>query len=135
MYQKSSGGRYFEILLFTLSSLLLYHTGVGVAVFLIPLQVTASRRGIQGLLGSAGLFIVVFLGIRLFPLLQGGSARLDILEYVETAIVVLLLLGLIAVNFPLKRRPRTLALVAAAAAAADAAAMAQTNTSGCCLNP
>ena len=111
------------MLLFTLSSLLLYHTGVGVAVFLIPLQVIATRRGVQGLLASAGLFIVVFLGIRLFPMLQGGSVRPDILEYVETGIVALLLLGLIAVNVPLQRRPRTLALIAAAAVAAGAAAV------------
>jgi hypothetical protein len=123
MYRKPTGGRWLEMLLFTLSSLLLYHTGVGIAVFMIPLQLIASRRGIRGLLVSAGLFIVVFLAIRLFPLLQGGAARPDILEYLETGIVVLLLLGLIAVNFPLKRRPRTLALIAAAAAAAGAAAV------------
>ena len=49
MYQRSAGGRWLEILLFTTSSLILYHTGVGIILFLVPLQVVASRRGVQGL--------------------------------------------------------------------------------------
>ena len=48
MYRKPTGGLWLEILLFTVSSLFLYHTGVGIALFLIPLQVVASRRGVQG---------------------------------------------------------------------------------------
>jgi hypothetical protein len=123
MYRKPTGGRWLEMLLFTLSSLFLYHTGVGIALFMVPLQVVASRRGIRGLLRVAGLFMAVFLGIRLFPLLRNPSALPDILEYVETGIVVLLLLGLIVVNMPLRGRPRTLAILAAAAAAVGAAAV------------
>jgi hypothetical protein len=123
MYRKPTGGRWLELLLFTLSSLFLYHTGVGIALFLVPLQVVASRRGIKALYTAAGLFVVIFIGIRLFPLVRNASALPDILEYVETGIVVLLLLGLIAVNLPLKNRPRTLAIMAAAAAAVGAAAV------------
>ena len=47
MYQRSAGGRWLEILLFTLSSLILYHTGVGFILFLVPLQVVA-RGGVCG---------------------------------------------------------------------------------------
>ena len=64
MYKRSAGGRWLEILLFTTSSLILYHTGVGFILFLVPLQVVASRRGVRGLALAAGVFLLVFLGIR-----------------------------------------------------------------------
>jgi hypothetical protein len=115
---KFTGGKWLEILLFTVASLVLFHTGVGIPLFLIPLQVVASRRGVSSLLAAAGLFLVGFVGIRLMPLLLGGSGLPDILVYVPTGVLVLVLLGLVAVNLPQKRRPRTLALLAGAAAAA-----------------
>jgi hypothetical protein len=124
MYQKSAGGRWLEILLFTLSSLFLYHTGVGIVLFLIPLQVVASRRGLRGLLISTSVFMAVFLAIRFYPAVvnRGGSLP-DILGSMEIGVVALFLLGMIAVNFPLRRRPRTLAMLLAATGAAALAAL------------
>lgn len=122
MYQRPASGRYLDLLLFTLSSLLLYHTGVGIVLFLVPLQAMASRKGVQGLLASAGVFFAVFLGIRFYPfVLSGGGSRPDILVFVEIGVVLLLLLGMIIVNLPLQRRPRTLLLLLAATAAAGIA--------------
>ena len=76
MDQRTSGGHILEILLFSLSSMLLYFTGVGIFLFLVPLQVVASRRGMQGLLKAIGAFLVVFLVIRFWPVIVslGGTA-------------------------------------------------------------
>jgi hypothetical protein len=118
MYQRSAGGRWLEILLFTTASLILYHTGVGLILFLVPLQVVGSRRGLRGLALSAGAFMVVFLGIRVMPILFSSRApRPDILVYGEIGIVILLLLGLVALNLSLPRVPRKLYLLLGAAAA------------------
>jgi hypothetical protein len=121
MYQRSSGGRYLEILLFTLSSLLLYHTIIGFALFLVPLQVVASRRGVRSLLGGAGVFFLAFLGIRFWPLIASrGVSVPDMLVFMEIGVVAFLLLGLIAVNIPMKKRPRTAIMLIAATALAGA---------------
>ena len=92
-----------EVFLFTLSSLVLYHIGVGIGVFLIPLQVVASRRGMSSLLSACGGFLLVFLALRFLPFL-GGALRPDILTVLEIVFVVFLLLGLLVVNFPLGTR-------------------------------
>jgi uncharacterized protein YybS (DUF2232 family) len=124
MYQRSAGGRWLEILLFTTSSLILYHTGVGLILFLVPLQVVCSRRGLRGLALSAAVFMVVFLGIRFVPLLFGSRAtQPDILVYAEIGIVLLLLLGLIGMNLPVQRLPRKLYLLLGAAAVAGVVAV------------
>jgi hypothetical protein len=119
MYQRSAGGRWLEILLFTTSSLILYHTGVGIVLFLVPLQVVGSRRGVRGLALSAGVFMLVFLGIRFAPAVFSSRAtHPDILVYAEIGIVLLLLLGLIGINLPLHKVPRKLHLLLGATAAA-----------------
>lgn len=119
MYQRSSGGRYLEILLFTLSSLLLYHTIIGFVLFLVPLQVVASRRGIRGLCAAAGVFFVVFLALRFGPfVLSPGAGAPDMVIFMETGGVLLLLLGLLGVNVPIKGRPRTAVMLLAATAVA-----------------
>jgi len=124
MDQRPSGGHLFEILLFSLSSMLLYYTGVGIFLFLAPLQVIASRRGLRGLLIAAGAFLVVFLAIRFYPVVStGGTATLDVLTYLEIGIITALLLGLVAINLPLRRRPRTLFMVLGATAIAGLAAV------------
>ena len=124
MYQRSSSGRYFEILLFTLSSLLLYHTGVGLLLFLVPLQIVASRRGIRSLALAAGVFFAVFLIIRFWPAVFSNDHALpDILGTIEIGVVGVLLIGMIVVNLPLRRRPRTLVMLLAATALAGAAAL------------
>jgi len=102
----------------------LYHTGVGIVLFLVPLQVVASRRGLRGLLISAGIFMAVFLAIRFYPVLVNrGGSRPDILGSIEIGVVALLLLGMIAVSFPLRRRPRTLAMILAVTGAAGLVAV------------
>ncbi len=121
MWQRSSRGQYVEILLFTLSSLLLYHTGIGFVLFLVPLQVVASRRGARGLALAAAAFFVLFLAIRFWPaVFSPGHALPDLLSSIEIGIAGVCLLGMLVVNLPLVRRPRTLFLLLAAAGAAAA---------------
>ncbi len=124
MYQRSSSGHYFEILLFTLSSLLLYHTGIGFVLFLVPLQIVASRRGIRGLALAVGVFFSVFLLIRFWPAVFSREHALpDVLGTIEIGVAGVLLLGMIVVNVPFRRRPRTLVMILAATALAGAAAL------------
>jgi hypothetical protein len=124
MYRKSTGGLWLEIVLFTVSSLFLYHTGMGIALFLIPLQVVASRRGIRALAAASGVFLAVFLAIRLFPFVQsGGASSPDMLVAVEIAFVLVLLIGMVIVNFPFRKRPRTLVMLLSATAVAVVAAI------------
>lgn len=115
MYRKSTGGLWLEIILFTISSLFLYFMGMGFALFLIPLQVVASRRGIWPLVAASGVFLAAFLGIRLYQLVpSGGTARPGILLVVEFAFVLVLLIGMAIVNFPFRKRPRTTVMLLAA---------------------
>ena len=124
MYKRSAGGRWLEIVLFTTSSLILYHTGVGIILFLVPLQVVASRRGVQGLALAAGVFMLVFLGIRFVPAVFASRATPpDILVYAEIGIVLLLLLGLVVMNLPMRQPPRKLHLLIGASAAAGIVAV------------
>jgi len=124
MYRRSSNGHIFEILLFTLSSLLLYHTGVGFPLFLVPLQIVASRRGFGALALAEGVFFVVFLGIRLWPTIADTPHVLpDAITAMETGVALLCLLGMLLVNLPLRRRPRTLVMLLAATGVAAAAAV------------
>jgi len=123
MYRKSTGGLWLEIVLFTISSLFLYHTGMGVALFLVPLQVVASRRGVRALVAACGVFLAVFLAIRLFPLLQPGTPSPDVLVAVEVGFVLVLLIGMVIVNLPFRGRPRTLVMLLSATAVAALAAV------------
>jgi len=124
MDRRSLGGQLFEILLFTLSSLVLYHTGVGFALFLVPLQVVASRRSFGALALAEAVFFAVFLGIRLWPMItQDPHAPPDVITAMETGIVAVCLVGMLVVNLPLRRRPRTLVLLLAATGLAGAVAV------------
>jgi len=115
MWQRSSRGPYVEILLFTLSSLLLYHTGIGFLVFLVPLQVLASRRGVRALALAEAAFFVVFLAIRFWPaVFLGGHPLPDLVASSEIGIAGVCLIGMLVVNLPLRRRPRTRVLLLAA---------------------
>jgi len=99
MRQGTAGGRLLEFFLFALSSFVLYYFGVGVLLFLIPLQVTATRRGVRGLLASAGVFLAILVGVRLVTALPGGPMpETGLLLAVELFGVAILLLGLLAVN-------------------------------------
>jgi hypothetical protein len=124
MNQRSSSSYVIEILLFALSSLLLYHTGVGFVLFLVPLQIVASRRGIRSLALAAGAFFAVFLVIRFWPAVFSTDHALpDVLGAMEIGVAGVLLLGMIVVNLPLRRRPRTLVMLLAATALAGVAAL------------
>jgi hypothetical protein len=124
MHQRTAGAYVLEVSLFTLSSLVLYHIGIGLVFFLIPLQVVAARRGIRALLLSAGLFMLVFLALRFWPAASAGAApRRDILALVETGAVVFALIGVVAVNLLLIRRRRTLHVLLAVAGIAGVAAI------------
>jgi hypothetical protein len=124
MYQRSSSGHYFEILLFTLSSLLLCFTGVGIPLFLVPLQIVASRRGIRGLALAVGVFFAMFLLIRFWPAVFSSDHSLpDVLSTIGIGVVGVLLLGMVVVNVPFRRRPRTLVMILAATGLAGAAAL------------
>ncbi len=134
MHQRSLSGQLFEILLFTLSSILLYHTGVGFVLFLVPLQIVASRRGFRGLLTAEGVFLVVFLAIRFWPTAVAPSHPLpDVMTAMEIGVAAVFLVGMLVVNAPLKGRPRTLVMllvatgVAAAAAAPAAVLLSETS--------
>ncbi len=122
MLQRSAGGRFLEVFLFTLSSLVLYHIGIGVGVFLIPLQVVASRRGENTLLAACGLFLLVFLALRFLPFL-GGQLQPDVLTIVEIIFVLSLLLGLLACEPPLRAGQRTLFRLLGVTAVAGLAAI------------
>jgi hypothetical protein len=97
--------------MFTLSSLVLYligsKAGIGFVLFLVPLQTVASRRGEGGLLAACGLFLLVFLALRLLPFL-GGKTQPAILTIVETIFVAFMLLSLVVVNLPVLARVRSL---------------------------
>jgi len=122
MWQRSSRGPYVEILLFTLSSLLLYHTGVGFLVFLVPLQVLASRRGVAALALAEAVFFAVFLAIRFWPTVFGDGHPLpDLLSASEIGIAGVCLIGMLVVNLPLPRKPRTMVMLLAASGIAGAA--------------
>ena len=124
MYQRSSNSHVIEILLFTLSSLLLYHTGVGFALFLVPLQIVATRRGVRSLVLAAVLFYAVFLVIRFWPtVFSTDHAVPDVLGSIEIGVAGVLLLGMIVVNLPLKHRPRTTVMILAATALAGVAVL------------
>ncbi len=121
MWQRSSRGPYVEILLFTLSSLLLYHTGVGFLLFLVPLQILASRRGIRALGLAAGAFFAVFLAIRFWPtVFAAGHPLPDLLAASEIGVAAVCWIGLLVVNLPLARRPRTVVMLMAATGVAGA---------------
>jgi hypothetical protein len=121
MWQRSSRGPYFEILLFALSSLLLYHTGVGFLLFLAPLQVLASRRGLRALALGEAAFFAVFLAIRFWPaVFSEGHPLPDLIAASEIGIAGVLLIGLLVVNLPLAQRPRTVVMLLAASGVAGA---------------
>jgi len=119
MWQRSSRGQYVEILLFTLLSLLLYW--LGFLLFLVPLQVVASRRGVRGLALAVGAFLAAFLAIRFWPAVVSPSHALpDALGAIEICITGVCLLGMLVVNLPLAQKPRTLFLLLCAAGIAGA---------------
>lgn len=125
MRQATAGARLLESFLFALSSLLLYYFGVGVLFFLIPLQVLGVRRGPHGFAAGAGLFLAMLAGVRLVTVLPsaGMSTEAGLMMAVEGFGIVILLLGLLAVNLPWPRGARTLLKMLGAAGLAGLASI------------
>jgi hypothetical protein len=121
MHQRSSRNHVFETLLFSLASLVLYHTVVGIPLFLVPLQIVATRRGVRSLATAVGAFFTMFVVIRFWPTIFSSTHALpDVLGAIEIGVVGVLLLGMIVMNVPLRRRPRQMVMILAATALAGA---------------
>jgi hypothetical protein len=123
MDQRRRGGYWLEILLFAISAVLLYRTRVGVFLFLVPLQIVASRRGIGAYLAATGLFLAVSAGIETAPFILPGGSQPSILLAVEAIVVGLFLCGLLAVNAGIRFLPRTAHRLVVATALAGAASV------------
>jgi len=123
MWQRSARGPYLETLLFTLSSLVLFLTGIGLGFFLVPLQALASRRGFGWLAAAAGLFLAV---IALVPPLSPAGPAAQALPSVPRSIVLAFgavsVAGVLLVNLPLRRPPRALVRLVGATALVGAVA-------------
>jgi hypothetical protein len=97
-----------EVVLFTILAVLFYRTRIGVFLFLVPLQMVASRRGWTALGLGALLFVAINGAIQGVPWLLPGAAReAPILIAVEALVVGVLLGGLVLLNAPLRFLPRT----------------------------
>jgi hypothetical protein len=124
MVAASSRGRILEAFLFAVSSLVLYNLGVGMALFLVPLQVVATRRGSRGLVLASVLALLMLAGLRGVRYLTAGrNASWGILSAVELAVFVVILAGLLLVNLDGLQRLRGLTRLIAAAGAAGALAV------------
>jgi hypothetical protein len=124
-------GAWAETALFALASVLLAQMGLGVFLFLVPLQILYTRRG-ERMLAAGGLLVLAAVAaIRMIgtAVRSGGTGAADGLFVVELAALSLLLLGLLLVdalqNRPLpvlgvrmRAVPRLLGATAAAAAVA-----------------
>ncbi|HTO24227.1 MAG TPA: hypothetical protein VMQ10_17260 [Spirochaetia bacterium] len=125
MWQRSARGPYVETLLFTLSALVLFLTGIGLGFFLVPLQALASRRGFGWLSVGAVLFLAV---IALVPPFSAAGPAAQALPMVPRAIVLAFggvsVAGILLVNLPLRRPPRAVVRLVGAAALVGAVAAA-----------
>jgi hypothetical protein len=116
MMRSKMGGRVLEALLFAVSSLVLYSFGVGRVLFLVPLQVLATRRGPSGLAAAgavavSALAVIRFVGLLPAPFEEGAVLTAG----AEVAGYLLLVAGLAVVNVRLGRMRALLRLFAAAA--------------------
>jgi hypothetical protein len=123
MMRSTVGGRFLETLLFAVSSLVLYSFGIGRALFLLPLQVIAGRRGPAGIAAAGALGVLGLAAMRLVALLPGPIAMADLLPAgAEVAVFLLLVAGLAAVNLSWGHT-RTLVRLLAASVAISVAAV------------
>jgi hypothetical protein len=112
MDQRSSARRIVEILLFTISSLFLFLTGLGSVLFLVPLQMLASRRGMRGLVPAAGVFLAVFAGLVFGPwAVSPGGPGPDLMTFLSLGVIVLLIAGLVLMNVLFRTPVRRLTLM------------------------
>jgi hypothetical protein len=115
MATKPRANAWLEILLFTVSAVLLYRTRIGVFLFLVPMQIVATRRGWGALGLAAAGFLAANGAIQGVPwLLPGAAGEAPILIAVEAILVTALLGGLVLLNAPVRLLPRTVHKVGAA---------------------
>jgi hypothetical protein len=99
MIRDARAGMWTEIALFALASVLLGQMGLGIFLFLIPLQVLYARRGDAGLLVSTVLVAAAMAAIRIIgAAARGALAQGAGLIVVELTAVGVLLIGLLLVN-------------------------------------
>ncbi len=121
MTRRAAGARLFEASLFAVASVLLYNLGPLVLLFLVPIQVSVSRRSGVGLLAAPAAF-VIFIIVQLVRLAGGPwSAPGALAAVLEIAVVGLLLTGLTITNLPFGGRTLVRLLAGSAAASAGIA--------------
>ena len=118
MIRDARAGVWTETALFALASVLLAQMGLGVFLFLAPLQILFMRRGAASLAAGAGLTLTGVGAVRLISAAAShalGETRA--LLFVEIFAIAILLVGLVIVNvydgrpplrFPLRSAPRLL---------------------------
>lgn len=110
-----------EIVLFAVSSLLLYHLGFGLFLFLIPFQVLAVRKGAGSMLASQALALAGLAAIRIVRMLRTPAGEGSwVMTGLELAIVSVLLLAMAIVNWPVLGGWRAVYRLLIAAGAAGA---------------
>jgi hypothetical protein len=127
MRRSAVGARLFEASLFAIASALLFSLGPLAVLFLLPIQVSVSRRGLDGLLAAplAVVFLAAVEALRLAGGSWGGPVAME--SGLKLAAAGLLVAGLVTANLvPARATVRLLAgaVVAAAGVAGVGAAVA-----------
>jgi hypothetical protein len=118
MMRSTVSRRFFEALLFAVSSLVLYFFGVTRFLFLVPLQVASVQRGTAGIAAAGGIAVAALAVIRLAGLLPAPLDPVGILPpEAEVAVFLLLAGGLTVANLRLGGARALLRLLAGTAAA------------------
>ena len=116
MTRSTVGGRFLEALLFAVSSLVLYSFGIGRVLYLVPLQVIATRRGTAGLAAAGALATIALAAIRLASLAPGPYDAAGLVAAgAEVAAFVLLAAGLAVANVSMGTARALLRLLVATA--------------------
>ena len=117
MMRSTVSRRFFEALLFAVSSLVLYFFGVTRFLFLVPLQVASVQRGTAGIAAAGGIAVAALAVIRLAGLFPAQFEEGALLAgSTEVALFLLLVAGLVVANLRLGRARAPLRLLAATGA-------------------
>jgi hypothetical protein len=117
MMRSTVGRRFFEALLFAVSSLVLYSFGVARVLFLVPLQAASVHRRTAGIASAGGIAVAALAAIRLAGLFPAPFAEAALLACgAEVALFLLLVAGLLMANLRLGRARAPLRLLAATGA-------------------
>jgi hypothetical protein len=109
MYQDSSRGRLIETILLAGSSILLYHLGLGIVFFLIPLQILAARRGGWSMPAAGAVTFAFLLAEATSRFLMTGRTEAVAVELgLGLTVAFVMISGLAVVNLASLRRFRAL---------------------------